>query len=412
MNSVTFKKHSGYCTLRFTADLSEMPWKDVEEATRRVAQLVHDAPVDSVLVDLSSLQTMPSGVLASLVQTWKGMDEKRRQFVVVSPQQLVTEELAQTGLASLWTLTSSLEHAYTALGVVGDTDVEIDQIPASSNQSVVKKEEPFVFEEQRGFCSVQFNPILMTLSWGDVEAGTSQIIRQLEQSYRKSLLVDLSAMDMINSGLIASLVRMWKTMQQKKGQFSLVSPNEVITDVLKSAGLWKLWSVVNDREEAAYDLGVSRGAQSEQRERRILLMVAVSFAAMSAISMMAAKSMIPMLMKQAGDIGVNSQLAALLLAAAALVTGIISVIKASGIPKLFSGTAVVVALGVLSSLFDGNPMRFTELSPGDDNNDATVFNLEFSADTATENTATENTATENTATENTATENTSDEQKN
>jgi anti-anti-sigma regulatory factor len=72
---------------------------------------------------------------------------------------------------------------------------------------------------------------------GDVEAGTSQIIRQLEQSHRKSLLVDLSAMDMINSGLIASLVRMWTTMQQKKGQFSLVSPNEVITDVLKSAGL-------------------------------------------------------------------------------------------------------------------------------------------------------------------------------
>jgi hypothetical protein len=149
--------------------------------------------------------------------------------------------------------------------------------------------------------------------------------------------------------------------------------------------------VVDDREEAAYDLGVSRGAQSEQRERRILLMVAVSFAAMSAISMMAAKSMIPMLMKQAGDIGVNS-----LLAAAALVTGIISVINASGIPRLLSGTAVVVALGVLSSLFDGNPMRFTELSPGDDNSDAAVFRLDFSADTSTESTP----------------ENLSDEQKN
>jgi anti-anti-sigma regulatory factor len=145
MNGVTFEKHSGYCTLRFTADLSEMPWQDVEEATRRVAQLVHDSPADSVLVDLSSLQTMPRGVVASLVQTWKGMDEKRRQFVVVSPQQLVTEELAQTGLASQWTLTSSLEHAYTALGVVGDTDVEVDQVPASSNQSVVKEEEPFRF---------------------------------------------------------------------------------------------------------------------------------------------------------------------------------------------------------------------------------------------------------------------------
>ena len=36
MNGVTFEKHSGYCTLRFTSELSEMAWKDVEEATKRV----------------------------------------------------------------------------------------------------------------------------------------------------------------------------------------------------------------------------------------------------------------------------------------------------------------------------------------------------------------------------------------
>ena len=365
MNGVTFEKHSGYCTLRFTPELSEMPWEDVEAATKRVTQLVHDAPANSVLVDLSPLQTMPSGVVASLVRTWKGMDEKHRRFVVVSPLKEVTDELAQTGLTSLWTLASTLEHGYSELGVIGDTDVEIDQVPSPPVQPVVTSSEPFIFEEQRGFCSVQFNPILMTLSWADVEAGTSQVIQQLEQSNRKSLLVDLGAMDMINSGLIASLVRMWKTMQAKKGQFSLVSPNEIVTDVLKSAGLWKLWSVVDDREEAAYDLGVSRGAQSEQRERRILLMVTVSFAVMSALAMMASKSMIPMLMKQAGEIGVNSQLAALLLAAAALVTGVISVIKDSGIRRILSGAAVIVALWVLSSLWsNGNPMRFTELSPG------------------------------------------------
>lgn len=365
MNGVTFEKHSGYCTLRFTSELSEMPWKDVEEATKRIAQLVHDAPANSVLVDLSPLQTMPSGVVASLVRTWKGMDEKHRRFVVVSPQQEVTDELAQTGLTSLWTLASTLEHGYSELGVTGNTDVEIDQIPPPPVQPAVTSSEPFVFEEQRGYCTVLFNPILMALSWGDVEAGTSRVLEQLKQTSRKSLLVDLGAMDMINSGLIASLVRMWKTMQEKKGQFSLVSPNEIVTDVLKSAGLWKLWSVVEDREEAAYNLGVSRGAQTEQRERRILLMVTVSFAVMSAISMMLSKSMIPMLMKRAGAVGVNSQLAALMLAAAALVTGVISVIKNSGIRRILSGAAVIVALAVLSSLwFNGNPIRFAELSPG------------------------------------------------
>ncbi len=374
MNGVTFEKHSGYCTLRFTPELSEVAWKDVEEATKRVTQQVHDAPANSVLVDLSPLQTMPSGVVASLVQTWKGMNEKRRRFVVVSPQQAVTDELAQTGLTSLWTLASTLEQGYSELGVVGDTDVEIDQVPPPPVEPLTTSSDPFIFEEQRGFCSVQFNPILMTLSWGDVEAGTSPVIQQLKQSRRKSLLVDLGAMDMINSGLIASLVRMWKTMEEKNGQFSLVSPNEVVTDVLKSAGLWKLWSVVDDREEAAYDLGVSRGAQSEQRERRILVMVAVSFATMAAFSM------IPMFMKREGDVGVNSQLAALLLAAAALVTGVISVIKDRGIPRLLSGIAVLVALGILSSLwFEGNPIKFAQLSPG--NGNTAAIEIASAADT-------------------------------
>ena len=68
MNGVTFEKHSGYCILRFTPELSEMPREDVEKATRGVAQFLHDALMNSVLVDLSQLQTTPDGVVDSLVQ--------------------------------------------------------------------------------------------------------------------------------------------------------------------------------------------------------------------------------------------------------------------------------------------------------------------------------------------------------
>ena len=64
-------------------------------------------------------------------------------------------------------------------------------------------------------------------------------------------------------------------MKERNGQFSIVSPNEQVTDVLKTAGLWKLWSVVEDREEAVYELGVSRAAIVEKRERRFLVFVAV-----------------------------------------------------------------------------------------------------------------------------------------
>ena len=139
------------------------------------------------------------------------------------------------------------------------------------------------------------------MQWADVEAATTDVIEKIEKSKHNSVLVDISEMEMINSGLVALLVRIWKTTQESHGQFSLVSPNEMVTGVLKSAGLWKLWSVVDDRDEGVYDLGVSKGAQVEQRERRILVMVAVPCA------IMAVMALIPMLMNRVDVVGVNFQ---------------------------------------------------------------------------------------------------------
>lgn len=340
MSGFIFENHSNYCTLRYTAKLAEMDLAALEEATRRIADQVREASTDLVLIDLSLLQELPTGLVVSLARTWKGLDEKRRRFVVVTSHEGFREALEQAGLTSRWQTKQSLSEGYAALGV--------------SKQS----SDLMAFEDLKGYCSVKPNPALMSMNWSDVETATSQVIEKLNSSRNTSMMVDLGSMDYINSGLIASLVRIWKTVNERKGQFSLVSPNESVTEVLRTAGLWKLWSVVESREEAVYDLGASRAAIAENRDRRLLTLVSVSCAVIAVIALAL------MFWGRETGTGVNSQLAALLLAAAALTTGLIAIFKDSGARRLLAAISVVVAIVVLSSLwFKDNPISLGQQRP-------------------------------------------------
>ena len=359
MSGFTFEKHSKHCTLRFTPAIAQMPWAEVEAVTGQVKKSIHEASTEFVLVDLSQLQKLPTGLVASLVRTWKELDEGRRRFVVVAPHTSVREELDQAGLSSLWKIVPSVADGHAALGVLGDTDVEMSQIPLVETANPKSEpSEPFAFEEQKRYCSVTLSPMLMTMNWTDVQAATSEVIAKLEAAKKNSVMVDLSSMTMINSGIIASLVRIWKKMQERKWQFSVVSPNEVVSDVLKVAGLLKVWSVVDDREEAIYDLGASKVALVENRERRLLMLVAVLCAVFAGLAL------IPMFMNRTEVMGVNSQLTALLLAAAGLATGTISAIKDTGARRAISLLAVVISISVLSTVwFKGNPVASAQQLP-------------------------------------------------
>jgi len=348
MSGFVFEKHSNYCALRFTPEMENMAWHDVESATKLIADRVHDAKMHAVLIDLSQLEKVPTGLLPSIVRIWKAMDISKRRFVVMATSQVIRDELKQAGLDGLWTVTATTADSYKALKVTGDSDHEVDQIKTDVDADVMVNDysgAPIRFQHQKRFDSVQFFPECMSLSWMDVESATTEVIRQLKESENLSVMVDLGQMKMINSGLIASLVRIWKCMKEQNGQFSIVSPNEQVTDVLKTAGLWKLWSVVEDREEAVYELGVSRAAIVEKRERRFLVFVAVPCAVMSALAL------ILVLMKRTDVFSVNSQLAALQFASAAIAIGLISIVKDSGKQRLFSCCAVALGALVLGTLF-------------------------------------------------------------
>lgn len=336
MSGLIFENHSDYCRLRYTSNLAEIDWPAVEQATRRLTEQLQDASTDKVLIDLSLLNELPTDLMAALIQTWQGLDDKQRRFVVVTSHEDVPQALESAGLTSQWQTKPSLSEGYAALGLS-------EQSTTASTAG--SPSDPMAFEDRKGYCSIQLDTALMSMSWSDVEAATSQVIEKLNSSKNTSVMVDLGTMDYINSGLIASLVRIWKAMKARKGQFSLVSPNEAVTEVLKTAGLWKLWSVVEKREEAVYDLGASKAAIAENRERRFLTLVSVSCAVVAALALAM------MFGRRETGTAINSQLAALLLAAAALTTGLIAIFKESGIRRLLAALAVIVAIGVLSTLW-------------------------------------------------------------
>ena len=355
MSGYEIKSQSDYTEVKFETAVTEMSWTDLEAAGKSVSETLTAAAPAVVIVNLSALNALPEGFVAVLLRVWRSMDQSEQKLAVVATSENVHGDLKSAGLESMWPVADSLESAAGAVGVAAVPSAAADSDTAAADSKAAVEQPagtaPFLFEQNRGYCSVQFSPVLMTLAWAEVESATTEVIEKLKASKSNSVMVDLGPMEIINSGLVASLVRIWKTMQEEKGQFSLASPNEMVTDVLKSAGLWKLWTVVDDREEAIYELGAGEVAEVENRERRILAYVAVPFSVMSAIALG---------VKYTGSTplwNANTHILALLLAAAGAVTGIISLVKDKGGRRLLSLIAVLISGGILSSIwFNENPL--------------------------------------------------------
>lgn len=224
------------------------------------------------------------------------------------------------------------------------------------NPTPDSKTEPYNIEQIRTYCRLEVKPELADSEWDRLEEATCSAIETIKSTHRSQLLVDLSDLPSIGSGTVASLVRIWKSLHKKSRRFVVVSPQERVRKELESAGLQKLWTIVANREEAAYELGVSRRAELEDRELRILALAAFP------CSLLAVLATVMMFRDSKEAVQVNAQLAALLLGAVSLTVGIVSVLKDAGFRRMLSALAIVISLCALSTLFfDKNPISFRSL---------------------------------------------------
>jgi anti-anti-sigma factor len=362
MSGIAFENHGTHGSIEFTQELTAMTWEQTEKVTQRIVQLIREDRLDDVVVTVPGFSSLPDGVLACLLKIWKSMNENSRRLVLVTECHSLITELEGSGMLKHWKVLPNREVALKFLRVsesTGETSVGNNGSTTSTSGSSVAMassssgSDPFRFEDSRHYCLLQYNSTLDRLAWSDQEAVSNTAIQRYEAAKSMNLMVDLSDVRYINSGGIAGLVRMYKAAKKKQGQFAVVSPNSNVTSALRTSGLAKVWHIAEDREEAAYSMGVSQSALNEHRERKLLLTVSLLFA------LIAALALIPMFLKRESVMGVNSQLAALLLGAVAATTGIIGILRESGRRRYLSVLSAVVAMLVLSTLwFRGNPISF------------------------------------------------------
>lgn len=118
----------------------------------------------------------------------------------------------------------------------------------SSNQ-------PYYFEQGNGYSVITLTPQLNDAQWSDIEKVGSDLLEQLKNQKSNAFIVDLSSLNYMGSAMVALIVRLWKSVKDEKGRMVVVNREKLVYEVLELAGLHKIWTIVETREEAIRKLG-------------------------------------------------------------------------------------------------------------------------------------------------------------
>jgi anti-anti-sigma factor len=118
-------------------------------------------------------------------------------------------------------------------------------------------ESPYRFEQADSCLIISLLPELNEAQWADFERVGNDLLARLSSMQSPAFLVDLSALNYMGSAMVALIVRLWKAAKERKGSMVIVNRHEQVMEVLKLAGLTKLWTIVDSREKGLSALGVS-----------------------------------------------------------------------------------------------------------------------------------------------------------
>ena len=118
-NACTLEQDGGTSVITLRPELTQLPWADVDQIGTSIEKRIRDRDKPQVVVDLSPLDHMGSGLVALVVRVWKVVNEAGGRMVVVNSSDLVLEVLSLAGLTSRWTIVESKEAAFKTLGGKG-----------------------------------------------------------------------------------------------------------------------------------------------------------------------------------------------------------------------------------------------------------------------------------------------------
>jgi anti-anti-sigma factor len=112
------------------------------------------------------------------------------------------------------------------------------------------------FETVNGCLTITLLPELNDKQWADIERVGTEIVDRISAAPSPKVLVDLTELSYMGSAMVALIVRLYKTVNSRGGKMVVVNQHELVFEVLKLAGLTKLWTIVGTRAEAFASMGV------------------------------------------------------------------------------------------------------------------------------------------------------------
>ena len=203
----------------------------------------------------------------------------------------------------------------------------------------------FTFEEKRGHSVVRFLPDLLEMSWGDVEKEAAEIVEKIKSTETARLIIDLTGMELIQSGLVASLVRMWKATDGWYDRKVVVAADkDIVREVIRSAGLLNLMTVVSSMDEAGAEIRISTKEEVRHREKRV-----VAWAVLP-IALFSAATLYPVLFVDNPIIRKGAETTGMLAAGFACIASIFSMVKDDGIRRGLGILSMIISVAVLGTI--------------------------------------------------------------
>jgi anti-anti-sigma factor len=125
------------------------------------------------------------------------------------------------------------------------------------------------------YCVVTLSPAMNNCQWSEIEKVGNEVVRELEAVNAPNLVVDLSELEYIGSAMVALVVRIWKTVKTKNARMVVVTRNPMVLEVFKIAKLDEVWTIVEYREDALQELGISTDLKGEAGESSLLAVLAL-----------------------------------------------------------------------------------------------------------------------------------------
>ena len=90
----------------------------------------------------------------------------------------------------------------------------------------------------------------LNFRYPDVHRESNEVFRMLDATDVRNLVIDLQAVDYIDSVIIGALIRLLQKSRSRRGQAVFCNASEPMQEILKSIKIGTLWPLYGTREEA------------------------------------------------------------------------------------------------------------------------------------------------------------------